>query len=535
MNLVYNSTSQKWYVLYYSGYTGFGVSVQSKIIDLKPLDSTVPIIKTQDVPTWPASSWPGHTLPLDNQGRIFCSGHVMLEDGKLLVVGGHKVLSPNYDSGFLGLPTTYRFDPETISDSNSQPWQYVLDLNFNPVFMEQGRWYPTVTRLFDKKVVVVSGYEYEYAPIEPTHSVLNKRVEVYPDATGKWKVLRNDDNTEVEIPFDALYPGAHMLPFNNKATKSKKGEVFYTMPMMETCRLNVDGMGEPEGKYFNQVAQRETMREHCNSILLTIEKPDAADPKSMKVLLIGGHAGGSEGVLSSVEVIDMNDSDPQWTAMPDLNIPRLNANSVILPDKRIFVVGGCQDEGGRQNAVTTPEMYDPYSNAGQGGSTMLKAMTYQRMYHSTAILTPDATVLVSGGETPGDFGSGNNNFEIFSPGYLQHGNDYPRPEILNNLTEINFGQSFTVETGVHIESVMLIRFGCPTHAFDQDQRALELEYTQDDGEPNTLTVVAPADGYMAPAGLYMLFILRAGPFNPDPYNQVRIPSVAKIVKLTVPD
>ena len=38
---------------------------------------------------------------------------------------------------------------------------------------------------------------------------------------------------------------------------------------------------------FNQVVERDTMRMHCNSILLTIERPDSgSDPHSMKVVLI---------------------------------------------------------------------------------------------------------------------------------------------------------------------------------------------------------------------------------------------------------
>lgn len=531
MNLVYKP-GDKWYVLLYSGFSYSQVPVISVLVDLKPLDSTLPILTTHTVPPWPAGSWTGHELPPDNEGRIFCSGHVMLEDGRLIVVGGHKILTEE-EAGhvFLGLPTTYIFNPASITDANPRPWSYVLDNFGAPIFMSDGRWYPTVTRLHDKRIVVVSGWEYKGTPTDPPQDILNKRVEVYPDGDGKWKLLRNEDNTIVEIPFEALYPGAHMLPFENSTIKSKAGEVFYTMPMTQTWRLNVDGNGEPDGKYFNQVVERETVREHCNSILLTIES------NSMKVLLIGGHDGTD--ALESVEIIDVNDPNPQWTPLAGLNIPRFNSNSVILPDKRILVVGGCQGEGGRQNAVTIPELYNPYYGAGQGNSTMQRAMTYPRMYHSTAILTPDATVLVSGGETLGEFANGNQrNFEIFSPGYLFHDPDiYPRPTILTDLTEIYFNETFSVISDVnHITSVMLIRFGCPTHAFDQDQRAIELQFSEDGKEPeNTLTITAPANAYIAPAGLYMLFILRDGPFNQDPYNQVRIPSVAKIVKLKVGD
>lgn len=523
MNLIYKNSTGRWYVLLYSGYSNpypqKDYQVVTKILDLGN-NSRPAFVRTQIVPEWPSSEWVGNTPPdpLDNQGRIFCSGHVMLEDGKLLVVGGHKILQ-SYKNGFLGLPTTYIFDPE------DEMWAYVLDNNNEPVFMQNGRWYPTVTRLWDNKVVTVSGYEYNYSSIRPPVPVVNKSVEVYPNPDKKWAVLQDNGN-DIELPFDELYPGAHMLPFENSAIKSKPGEVFYTMPMARTWRLNVEGQGEPVNAYFNEVAARSSERDHCNSLLLTIE-PNST---SMKVLLIGGH-NDTDGPLNSVEFIDVGDSNPQWESKANLNIPRFNSNSVILPDKRILVVGGCQGAGGRENAVTIPEMYDPYANNGQGSSTMQTGLTYQRMYHSTAILTPDATVLISGGETPGQFTYGNDNFEIFSPGYLHYGTQYPRPTIYTDVTEIHYNENFNISTDTNIISVMLIRFGCPTHAFDQDQRAIELDFTIQHQAPDyLLQIVPPADGYIAPAGLYMLFILSQGP-----NSSVKIPSIAKVVTLRLAD
>ena len=65
--------------------------------------------------------------------------------------------------------------------------------------------------------------------------------------------------------------------------------------------------------------------------------------------------------------------------------------------------------------------------------------------------------------------------------------------------------------------VSLIRLGAATHGFDQDQRFLDLSFTNTSGK---LTVAAPAHAYLAPPGYYMLFILDDG-----------VPSIARIVKL----
>jgi hypothetical protein len=68
-----------------------------------------------------------------------------------------------------------------------------------------------------------------------------------------------------------------------------------------------------------------------------------------------------------------------------------------------------------------------------------------------------------------------------------------------------------------IRSVVLIRPGAPTHAFDMEQRMVGMTFTT---SGNTLTVRAPASGRIAPPGYYMLFIL----------NAAGVPSVARFIQ-----
>ncbi len=303
------------------------------------------------------------------------------------------------------------------------------------------------------------------------------------------------------------------------------------MPMTSTWRLNVKGLGAPM-QYFNSVLSRQKMREHCNSILLTIDTVTPGST-SMKVLLLGGHEIVNNEVvaLNSTEMIDLSSTRGlSWVAKAPLNLPRYNSNSVILPDKRIFVIGGTQGANLRENAVTIPEMYDPYAANGVGTSTMLKAHTYTRMYHSTAVLTPDATVLISGGEVPYTLGDGNKNLEVYSPDYLFIDPiTFPRPRILTDVSNISYTVDFSIDVTETIISVMLIRFGCPTHGFDQDQRAIELKFRPVHGSNTTLNITPPANHNIAPTGKYMLFVLRNGT-DPDG-KTVKIPSIAIIVNL----
>ena len=130
-----------------------------------------------------------------------------------------------------------------------------------------------------------------------------------------------------------------------------------------------------------------------------------------------------------------------------------------------------------------------------------------RLYHSNALLLPDARVLIEGGgrfygfpsNDPSDRLSG----EIYSPPYLFKG---PRPSISSAPQAATYGSSIVVQTpdAANIASVSLIRLGSVTHTFNTDQRFLPLTFSATNGQ---LTVHAPANSNLAPPGYYMLFIL----------------------------
>jgi hypothetical protein len=88
-------------------------------------------------------------------------------------------------------------------------------------------------------------------------------------------------------------------------------------------------------------------------------------------------------------------------------------------------------------------------------------------------------------------------------------------------TEIAYGGQFQVQTpqAANITSVVLVRPGAQTHAFDMDQRLVGLSYTSAAG---VLNVTAPSGGNLAPPGYYMLFIL----------DSAGVPSLARFVRLS---
>ncbi len=73
-------------------------------------------------------------------------------------------------------------------------------------------------------------------------------------------------------------------------------------------------------------------------------------------------------------------------------------------------------------------------------------------------------------------------------------------------------------SGGPITEAVLIGLGSMTHAFDANQRHVQLALT---GTPTGTTVIGPPDRQTAPPGHYMLFVL----------NQAHTPSIARIVRL----
>jgi hypothetical protein len=149
----------------------------------------------------------------------------------------------------------------------------------------------------------------------------------------------------------------------------------------------------------------------------------------------------------------------------------------------------------------------------------LSAASIARLYHSTALLLPDARVLTAGSGNDGP-AVNQTRAEIFSPPYLFKG---PRPTIVGAPGLIQYGAPFSVSTpdAASIASVSLIRPGAVTHSFDEDQRFLSLSFTAGAG---SLTIQAPANANLAPPGYYMLFLV----------NNAGVPSVAAFVHFSAP-
>jgi hypothetical protein len=141
-----------------------------------------------------------------------------------------------------------------------------------------------------------------------------------------------------------------------------------------------------------------------------------------------------------------------------------------------------------------------------------------RLYHSTALLLPDGRVFTAGGGHPTFAGDTDHfNAEIYSPPYLFAG---PRPTVTSSPGSVSFGQKFSVTTpnASSITKATWVRLGSATHGFDASQRITQLSFTP---TATGLTLTAPADGTLSPAGYYMLFLV----------NSHGVPSIAQMIRI----
>lgn len=381
-----------------------------------------------------------------------CAGHSFLADGRLLVSGGTLGFNPTR-----GPKSAYIFD------SFTEQWIQIED-------MRAGRWYPSNITLPDGRVITISG-------LNDTDGAINSDVELWDSkGTNNWQLLG-----QKTVPY---YPYLHVL---------SNGSVFRSGPDAQT------EIYDPSGNQWTFVATRNVAgRYEAPSVLL----PRTSD----RVMVMGGNDLTGQPV-NSAEIIDLSAATPQWTNISHMNFRRMEFNAVILPDGKVFVVGGRSDFDGSPTPVLTPEIFDPQTLTWD----MVEPHQIPRRYHSTAILLPDARVLVAGG----DFQPSG---EIYSPPYLFQGN---RPTIVSAPGILRYGEDFDLNftSTTTTNTVALIRFSSVTHSVNFGQRYVHLaEQTTGGG---TYTIIAPTTANLAPPGYYMLFVT----------DQDGVPSVAATVQL----
>jgi hypothetical protein len=125
-------------------------------------------------------------------------------------------------------------------------------------------------------------------------------------------------------------------------------------------------------------------------VLLPLRAQEGYTPR---VMVLGGGTDDSPlQATNSTEIIDLADPAPRWRASAPMALPRVQMNAVVLPDGRVLALGGSQYDANVATASLAADLFDPTAE------TMAAAGSarFARLYHSVALLLPDATVWVAG-------------------------------------------------------------------------------------------------------------------------------------------
>jgi Uncharacterized protein potentially involved in peptidoglycan biosynthesis len=417
-----------------------------------------------------------------------CSGHTFFPDGRLLVCGSERKRE--------GVHAIRVFTPNL----NGGDWEQVAE-------MQAARWYPTCSRLPDGRIAIIGGHKW----FRDSNT-----------ANATYVIVDRDCGTEKArpIPFlekgtNALFPFVFVLPSGKLLIHAGTETSFLDLQNFKFDKRPLQAADRPD-------RNARTYDVQGTAVLLPL-LPESDPPYRARVMMIGGGgappATAQTPATKSCEILDLDESLLSWKLSAPMSNPRVMPDAVLLPDGNVLVTNGsCTGKAdSAANPVHEAELYNPRSDTW----TTLAAMKIPRLYHSVALLLPDATVLTAGTDSVWHRASFNEAklwVETFNPPYLFSG---PRPIIQRTPLEISYGVEFEVNTphAGSISSAALMSPSSVTHSFNSSQRYVGLFITE--RTANSLKLLSPPNSYVAPPGYYMFFIL----------SDEGVPSFARFLKL----
>jgi hypothetical protein len=410
---------------------------------------------------YPSARFTAPRTPID----LFCAGQAFLAGGRLLAAGGTSRYGP-----FRGLRDALTFNPQTLK------WSRVRK-------MLRARWYPTLLTFGDGRVISVSG--------RGADGAIDRVPEVFESGHG-WRNL----------------PSPGLLPWYAHLFLLADGRVFYSGGQMSGNRGAKPQIWKPaDGRpAIVQGLPAADLRNQATSVLL-------GTAQDQRVMIIGGggadiHEHGDDDedhhpheraphvATDSVAIADLSAAEPRYRRAASLQHARMHLNGTLLPDRTVLANGGARVEEHRVEAALHAELYDPRTGRWTEGARS----RVPRLYHSIALLTPDGRVITAGSNPrPRD---DELRIEVYLPPYLFRG-ARPRLELSRDHARHGARLAATSPDAGRLREVNLMRPGAVTHAFNNDQRLLDLPFEVTG--PERIRLQLPRRRTLAPGGWYMVF------------------------------
>ncbi len=414
--------------------------------------------------------------------NIWCGGHTLLSDGRVFTAGGNlrypDPSAPAGSTGWEGDLSAYTFSPV------SRTWIKQPD-------MKVGRWYPTATKLPNNTVVITSGYN------ETGNQKITDIVELFTPSAGM-----NGVGTIRQVatkPITGLYPFQYVIP---------SGQMLQAGPAFTNSYL----LNTTDWSWVRTPNMLYSHPGNSNGITYV----DATTAPARQLVMI---AGGTTGV-SNNEYMDANSPMTGWREYPKWKRARHNSNTIILPDGSLFTVGGNSQKSNYGGTLFSAELYNKTADDVSGTWSEVAPNTIPAAYHSSALLLPNGTVMLSQDDKNKTVeAAANHKVQIYSPPYLFKG---ARPKMGAPNTGTR-GQPIAITatpaTGRNIVKAVLVAPGSVTHGNDMHQRLINLPITV---SGNNVSADIPAAAQLVPPGYYMLFIV----------DSAGVPSIAKFIRIS---
>ncbi|KAF9028782.1 copper radical oxidase [Hymenopellis radicata] len=428
---------------------------------------------------------------LSPASNTWCATGSFLSNGTLVSSGGNPVVITGED----GRQALRLFTP--CNDGTCDIFE-----NQDVIRLTSKRWYPASVRVEDGSVLIfggsmINGFINNASIINPTYEFFpSKNINGFNSVQIPSQFLHDSLNAN-HFPIMMYLPdGTIFVAANEKAmildwktnTETRLPDipngVRITSPFSAGAALLPL---TPENDYTPEVliCGGSTLPDSTDTRSIQPQFP-ASDQCSRLVLTAAGIAAGWQ-----VETM------PQARIMPEL---------ILVPDGRVVIVNGAQtgvggtgsgeNQIGESNAdhpALMPVAYDPAAPSGQRfSSDGIPASVIPRMYHSTATLIPDGTIMLAGSNPNVDVSTARfpteYRMEFLSPPYMSR----PRPTYTELPATVDYTQTFTLsvslpDTASNV-SVALMDPGFATHGVHMDQRMLKLVSSLS-SDKMTLTVI----------------------------------------------
>lgn len=418
----------------------------------------------------------GHlTLPNTTPTDLFCNAQLVLpQSGDILMAGGDV---------WNGSRTLNRGNSDSVILSAA------TDQLTPGASMQQARWYGTMTTLANGEIYIQGGKNRANQPSD--------RAEVR-GTDGTFRLLPDMDMSSFYwwYPRNWVAPDGRIFGYANRSmyfVDPRNGGMLSGVGSLPAGSIGINSSG-------------------------VMYAPG-------KILVCGGGnltANTARDATAAAELIDITGPLPRVQATAPMPQALQWHTATVLADGKVAVTGGALQNNQLVGVSSTAYLWDPATGTWTADASTLSGRA--RLYHSTALLLPDASVLVAGGGAPGP--QTNTNAEIYYPPYLftATGELAARPAIVQAPSELRPGTSIAVQVdnGAAIRRVTLIKTGSVTHSFNMDQRFQDLAFT---ASGNVLQVQLPQQPAQVPPGPYLLFVI----------NDQGVPSVAALADMRIAD